>query len=240
MRSYRQYCSVAKALDVVGDRWNLLIVRELLLRGPSRYTDLLNGLPGIATNLLADRLRELEKAQIVSREEAPPPIATTLVRLTPRGEQLEGVLVELGRWGAPLMAEPAEHDAYRAHWLALPVQLYLRDHTPDRPPIAIELRAGEERITLETIDGSVRTCPGPASDPDLILTGTPQLVVGLVTGRLDLATARARGLECQGDAGVLRRLRPDAPQPPDPGPTRPDRAQDVRGQLSPREPVAGP
>src|SRR5215471_2316743 len=125
MRSYSQYCAAAKALDVVGDRWNLLIVRELLLQGPCRYTDLLNGLPGIATNLLADRLRELEQAEIVSREDAPPPIATTLFRLTPRGERLKGVLVELGRWGAPLMAESAEGDAYRDYWLALPIELYL-------------------------------------------------------------------------------------------------------------------
>jgi DNA-binding HxlR family transcriptional regulator len=221
MRSYRQYCAVAKALDLVGDRWNLLIVRELLLRGACRYTDLLHGLPGIATNLLADRLRELEQAQILSREQAPPPIATTLFRLTPRGEKLQRVLVELGRWGTPLMAEPAEQDAYRSHWLAFPVQLYLRDQVPDRPPIAIELRTGEEPITLETLDGSVRTRPGPATDPDLILTGTPQLVVGLLTGRLDLTAARARGLEYQGDTTTLRRLRPDAPQPADPGPAAP-------------------
>ena len=78
MRSYDEYCAVAKSLDVVGDRWTLLIVRELALQGPCRYTDLRNGLPGIATNLLADRLRELEHAGVVSREEAPPPIATTL------------------------------------------------------------------------------------------------------------------------------------------------------------------
>src|ERR671923_857808 len=113
MRSYRQYGPLAKSLDVAGERWTLLIVRELLLRGPSRYTDLRNGLPGIATNLLADRLRELEQAGVVEREEAPPPGATTLFRLTPRGEELKSVLDELGRWGAPLMAEPAEADAYR-------------------------------------------------------------------------------------------------------------------------------
>ena len=76
MRSYGQYCSIAKALDVVGDRWTLLIVRELLIRGACRYTDLKDGLPGIATNLLADRLRELESAGLIRREEAPPPVAT--------------------------------------------------------------------------------------------------------------------------------------------------------------------
>src|SRR5258708_35294085 len=87
MRTYGQYCSVAKALDVVGDRWTLLIVRELLLQGPCRYTDLKSGLPGIATNLLADRLRELERAGLVRREEAPPPLATTLCPLTGPGNR---------------------------------------------------------------------------------------------------------------------------------------------------------
>jgi DNA-binding HxlR family transcriptional regulator len=98
MRSYDEYCAVAKSLDVVGDRWTLLIVRELALQGPCRYTDLRNGLPGIATNLLADRIRELEHAGVVFREEAPPPIATTLFRLTPRGVQLLPVLKDLTRW----------------------------------------------------------------------------------------------------------------------------------------------
>src|SRR3979409_2476971 len=101
MRSYGQYCSVAKALDVIGARWTLLIVRELELRGACRYTDLRNGLPGIATNLLADRLRELEHAGVVAREDAPPPVATALFRLTPRGAQLRPVLESLVRWGMP-------------------------------------------------------------------------------------------------------------------------------------------
>ncbi len=106
MRSYGQYCSVAKALDVIGDRWTLLIVRELLLRGACRYTDLKNGLPGIATNLLADRIRELESAGLVRREEAPPPVATTLVHLTETGAELEPVIKALGWWGIRYMAGP--------------------------------------------------------------------------------------------------------------------------------------
>src|SRR6059036_3445861 len=117
VRSYGEYCAVAKSLDVVGDRWTLLIVRELALKGACRYTDLRNGLPGIASNLLADRLRELEKAGVITREDAPPPIATTLFRLTPRGEQLRPVLDDLMRWGLPLMSEQTADDAVRSHWL---------------------------------------------------------------------------------------------------------------------------
>src|SRR5215469_12689113 len=99
MRSYGQYCSLAKALDAVGDRWTLLIVRELLLRGACRYTDLQHGLPGVATNLLSERLKELEEHGIVRREAAPPPVATTLYELTDAGRELEPVLKALGRWG---------------------------------------------------------------------------------------------------------------------------------------------
>src|SRR5436189_1479458 len=116
MRSYDEYCAIAKSLDVVGDRWTLLIVRELALRGACRYTDLKNGLPGIASNLLAERLRQLEAAGVVEREEAPPPVATTLFRLTERGRQLREALVALGRWGGPLLLEPSEGEAFRSHW----------------------------------------------------------------------------------------------------------------------------
>ncbi len=113
---------MAKSLDVVGDRWTLLIVRELALQGPCRYTDLRNGLPGIATNLLADRLRELEHAGVASRREAPPPIATTLFHLTPRGEELRPVLEDLTRWGLPLMTTQDPKDAVRSHWPESPDQ----------------------------------------------------------------------------------------------------------------------
>ncbi|MGW1504532.1 winged helix-turn-helix transcriptional regulator [Streptomyces mirabilis] len=209
MRSYKQFCAIAKALDVIGDRWNLLIVRELLLQQPCRYTDLHKGLPGIATNLLAERLRELEREGVVTREEAPPPIATTLFRLTPRGQELENTLLELGRWGAPLMTEPDEQDAYRGRWLSFPISFLVSDRTPDQPPVTIELRTGEDVITVETGDGKVHTHPGAAEKPDLILTGPPQLLVGVLTGQLDLTTARDGGLQTQGNAEVLRRFWPE-------------------------------
>ncbi len=211
MRSYRQYCSLARALDVVGDRWTLLIVRELMLRAPCRYTDLRNGLPGIATNLLADRLRELEQAGVVSREQAPPPIATSVFRLTPRGEKLESVLRDLAQWGVPLMVEgPAPDDAFRGPWLRMPVDLFLADRTPDRPPVTIELRTGEEPIVIETAGGGVRTRSGPAEHPDAVLAGTPHLILGLLSGQLGLADAQAAGLQYDGDPATLQRVLPDA------------------------------
>jgi DNA-binding HxlR family transcriptional regulator len=206
VRSYQQYCAVAKALDVIGDRWALLIVRELMTSGPSRYTDLLKGLPGIATNLLADRLREMEKGGIVRREEAPPPVATTLFHLTERGHGLRPLLEELGRWGAPLMGVPQPTNVFRSHWLVFPFDAYLVDNAPDEPPVAIEVRTGDEPMVIETVDGKVRTRRGAAEMPDAVLNGRPGVILGLLSGRMDLAEARTRGLELSGSEKALRRV----------------------------------
>jgi len=206
VRSYQQYCAVAKALDVVGDRWVLLIVRELMTSGPSRYTDLLKGLPGIATNLLADRLREMEKAGIVRREEAPPPVATTLFHLTDRGLALRPLLEDLGRWGAPLMGVPQPSNVFRSHWLVFPFDAYLVDNAPSEPPIAIEVQTGDEPMVIETIEGKVRTRRGAVERPDAVLSGRPGLILGLLSGRLDLAEARNRGLELTGSERALHRV----------------------------------
>ena len=183
MRSYQQYCAVAKALDVVGDRWVLLIVRELMTSGPSRYTDLLKGLPGIATNLLAERLKEMEASGIIRREEAPPPIATTLFHLTERGKALHPVLEELGRWGAPLMGVPQPSNVFRSHWLVFPFDAYLADKTPKEPPITIEVRTGDEPMVIETVDGRVVSRRGTGERPDAVLTGRPGLILGLFARR---------------------------------------------------------
>src|ERR1700761_2444729 len=153
MRSYDEYCSVAKSLDLVGDRWTLLIVRELL-HGPARYTDIRNGLPGVATNLLGDRLRDLEAAGLVAREEAPPPVATTLFRLTPRGEGLKPVLDELMRWGLPLMVDQKPGDAVRSHWLAGAIEVMLSDADPEADPVTLELRTGDRPIVVRAGEGA--------------------------------------------------------------------------------------
>ena len=208
MRTYDQYCSVARALDVVGDRWTLLIVRELLIRGACRYTDLQYGLPGIATNLLADRLRELETSGLVAKEEAPPPIATTLFKLTPRGESLKDVIASLGRWGAPLLAGPTGDAAFRSHWLKFPLELHCADHDPSAPPATIEMRTGDQPMLLTVGHGHVDVHPGTIVEPDVRLTGTPSLILGLLVGALDLETARSRGLKIEGDPVTIRRVQP--------------------------------
>jgi DNA-binding HxlR family transcriptional regulator len=208
MRSYNQYCGLAKALDVVGDRWTLLLVRELMIRGVCRYTDLREGLPGIATNLLATRLKELADAGLVIREEAPPPIATSVYRLTERGEALAPTIEALGNWGAPLLAHARKSDAFRTHWLALPAGIHLRDHAPEQGPVAIELRTGNEPLAIEAVGGKVRARPGSARDPILVLSGKHRLVFGVLMGKVDLAKAEAAGMSHEGDPNVLSRIRP--------------------------------
>lgn len=208
MRSYGQFCALAKALETVGDRWTLLIVRELMIRGACRYTDLRNGLPGIATNLLAERLKEMEAAGLVSRESAPPPVATTLFQLTKRGQELEPVIAALGLWGAPLLADADEEDAFCPHWMALPVRLYVRDKSPGEPPVRVEMHVGsEETITVETVgDGSVRARAARIEHPDVRLQGPPQVMLGLMMGKMDLPAAKAKGLKYEGDARVVSRF----------------------------------
>ena len=117
-RSYGQYCTVARALDVVGERWTLLLVRELST-GPKRFKDLLEGLPGIATNLLAARLKTLEGEGIVRRATLPPPAGSNVYELTELGGSLEPVIVALSRWGARLLDAPREEEDLRAGWAAV-------------------------------------------------------------------------------------------------------------------------
>jgi DNA-binding HxlR family transcriptional regulator len=207
MRSYGQYCAAAKALDVVGDRWTLLIVRELLLRGGCRYTDLQHGLPGIATNLLIERLKELEEQGLVRREAVPPPVATTLYDLTAAGRELEPVLRALAGWGVRFMPFPTGNEVFRSAWLAFPVSWFLQDGEPDGPPATIEVRTAEQPVVIEVGGGEITTHLGTAPSPDLVLEGDPPMVLGVLSGMLKLADARQLGLRTEGSTTVLRRLR---------------------------------
>ena len=203
MRSYEQYCSLAKALDVVGDRWTLLIVRELLSRGTCRYTDLQRGLPGIATNLLAERLRHLEEHGIVTKSKAPPPVATTVFRLTPRGEELQSVVFALGRWGLPLLPRQPSGEVFQSHWFALPLRRVLGERTIAGPPTTLEVRTGDEPITITSSASGVEVHVGEAHAPDAVLTGTPALVMELLLGVSTLDGVRGQGLVIEGSEDAI-------------------------------------
>jgi DNA-binding HxlR family transcriptional regulator len=196
MRSYGQYCSIARALDLVGDRWTMLIVRELLLRGPSRFTDLKHGLPGIATNLLSTRLRELEDAALIESGDA--------YSLTEDGRALEPVLRALGGWGLRYMTAERPDDEFGAHWLAY-AATWSAD--PAGPPAVIQLVAGDQQAVVMLGDGQVRARPGRAPDPDLVLEGPPRAIMGLLTKVIDAETATGIGLRVRGRRELLDRLR---------------------------------
>lgn len=197
MRSYGQYCGLAKALDVVGDRWTLLIVRELLI-GERRYTDLLNGLPGIATNLLTTRLEEMEAAGVIARA------AVKTYRLTPRGEELRPVIDALGRWARPLLAGRSDTETVRTRWMALPAEMYLR---PTARPVTIQIAGDDETIVLDSSGERIRARSGADPDADLFLTGPPELALAVVMGGMTVARAKKLGLKVEGDVRALSRLK---------------------------------
>jgi DNA-binding HxlR family transcriptional regulator len=200
VRLYDQYCPLAKTLDVVGDRWTLLIVRELAIR-PCRYTDLRDGLPGIATNLLADRLRSLETSGVVTSEKAPPPVATTLYRLTDWGEELVPVLDGLAKWGAPLMGQRKATDEFRPRWLVLPLRALLGGLTVphDLGALTIAAEVDGEPLTIRVDDGHAAVNEGDADEPDLRIVAGPDISFSLLTGELDLDDAAHHGAETTGD-----------------------------------------
>ncbi len=201
MRSYQQYCAIAKALDVVGDRWSLLVVRELLA-GPRKYGQLLDGLPGIATNLLAERLRQLSAAGVVERR------VDGGYELTSWGEGLAEPIYALARWAAPLMGPKASDEAFRSHWLRHPVRTIYGEADPRRPRLTVEVRAGGPAMTIESAGGVVDVRPGPPARPDLVLAGPPDGILGLLAGRIDAPVAEEMGVTILGDVRKLRRLRP--------------------------------
>jgi DNA-binding HxlR family transcriptional regulator len=201
-RSYNQYCGVARALDLVGDRWALLVVRDLLL-GPKRYTDLARTLPGIGTNILSARLRSLQDAGVIRQRTLPPPAASTVYELTDYGRELKTALRELALWGARSLGPPtAEHELFPG-WLANAVDVVL---APLAPPGRFEFRIGDEVASI--VDGEARTGPVLEPDgPDVVVEGDPQgLYHMFVDRRLDLVSVR-------GDRDLLARLLDVAPTP---------------------------
>ncbi|MFJ6630434.1 winged helix-turn-helix transcriptional regulator [Streptomyces sp. NPDC091376] len=163
-RSYDQYCAVARALDSVGDRWTLLIVRELLA-GPRRYTDLHADLPGVSTDVLASRLKDMERDELAVRRRLPAPVSAYVYELTERGRALHPVVAALAEWGAPELAAPRPTDAVRAHWFALPLLRRLEaTGMPELPGMP-----GMPGISGVTAASGVQGVPGVAGLVDVRL-----------------------------------------------------------------------
>lgn len=191
-KHYDQYCPVAHALELVGERWSLLIVRELLT-GPKRYTDLAGALPRIGTNVLASRLKELEGCGIVGKRRLPPPTPAQVYELTPYGTALKPVMRELALWGLRSLGAPQEDDELAPGWLESALDTVF---APSAPPGSFEFRVGGEVASL--VDGSAR--PGPAEQPDVVLETDNAGFYYLFVER------RWEGVDVEGDRALLERL----------------------------------
>lgn len=208
-RSYDQFCAGARALDAVGDRWTLLIVRELLA-GPRRYTDLHADLPGVSTDVLASRLKDMEQGGLVTRRRLPPPAAASVYELTERGQGLLPVLAALAEWGAPALAERRPTDAVRAHWFALPLLRAL-----DTPGVAaagvvdVHLDEGEFHVrTGEPAPGVPVYGDGPAARADARISLDAELCLALGRGELTFAEGVRDGqIEVSGEGPLAVELR---------------------------------
>ncbi|GGY91646.1 winged helix-turn-helix transcriptional regulator [Streptomyces nitrosporeus] len=210
-RSYDQFCAAARALDTVGDRWTLLIVRELLA-GPRRYTDLHADLPGVSTDVLASRLKDMEQNGLAVRRRLPPPAAASVYELTGRGRGLLPVLTALAHWGAPALAERRPTDAVRAHWFALPLLRAVRGLGPGTVEVRLDegefhLRTGPE-VPEESAYGY-----GPAPDADVSLVLDAELCLALGDDDCTLAEAVADGrVQVHGESVLAEELRAHLPR----------------------------
>ncbi len=203
-RSYGDPCGIARALDAVGERWALLVVRELVL-GPKRFTDLRAGLPGASPNVLSQRLRELEAAGIVQRRKLAPPAAVWVYELTERGHQLEPVLTELARWGS-------RTPAMRSAPLGVDALLFALRTTFDASAaratsVTCGLRIAEEEYRLEVADGRLHMTRGAAEPADAIIACDPAILRELAFGRRRLSDALREGdAAVQGDRQAAARF----------------------------------
>jgi DNA-binding HxlR family transcriptional regulator/putative sterol carrier protein len=205
-RSYNQYCAVARALDIIGERWTLLLVRELLT-GPKRFKDLLEGLPRIGTNLLAARLKDLEGHGIVRRATLPPPAASKVYELTELGQSLEAVIIALGGWGLKFLGTPpAQKDELRPAWAEVAMRSALKRAAPYGLQETYEFHIDEKAFHLRVRDGEVEALQGPAVDPDLVVRGDTQAFLALATGRVEPKEALDSGeIRIEGDQEILAR-----------------------------------
>lgn len=190
MKRYDQYCPIAHALGLVGERWSLLVVRELI-QGPKRYTDLVDGLPGIGTNILASRLKDLEAGGIIRKTKLPPPAASTVYELTQCGNDLRPVLHELARWGARTLGPPPA-GALEPGWLRNALEITL---SPVVTAGSLAFRVGEEEATV--VAGESR--PGIAADADVLVETNEAGFYHLLVDR------QLEGVRVEGDLSLLER-----------------------------------
>lgn len=202
-RNYKQFCGLARALDRIGERWTLLIVRNLLL-GPQRYSDLLERLPGLTTNLLAARLREMERLGLVVKRKSPPPVRATVYELAPAGRALEPALMELARWGARFMDRPGRDDTFDVAWALLSLKRRYRGGVE----LVAAFEIGERSFELVFDARYVAVTEGAAVRPNVSVHGATDAFRAWLFGGGDADALRREGaLTVTGPASAWQALR---------------------------------
>ncbi len=206
-RSYNQYCGLAYALDIVGERWTLLIVRELMA-GPRRFKDLIDGLPDISTNLLAERLKRLEQQGMLSRRVLPPPAGSTVYELTSLGQALEKMLLELGKWGSQFVPPSLEGATLlRLGSYALTLKTFFRPEQAQGVNETYELHIDNEVLQVQINEGQIHVQQGEALKADVIFHTDMPSYLELLRRQIQPDEAVSRGLiRIEGDPGALSRF----------------------------------
>jgi DNA-binding HxlR family transcriptional regulator len=204
-RAYNQYCPVARVLDVVGERWSLLVVRELLL-GPRRFTDLAQGLPGIGTSVLTTRLKQLEQTGLVTRRTLPAPAASVVYELTADALGLARILAAMADWGMTLLGRPGDDDQIQGRWLVLGLAVTTTD-ARSVPDGTYELRIDADILHIRALNGHLQPSQGPVPDPDATITLNAGTLAAIASGELDIRSRRAdRLIAVDGDSAGAQRL----------------------------------
>jgi len=204
-RQYDQFCPLASALDIVGERWALLVVRELLL-GPKRFVDLEAGLPGIGTNTLTTRLDSLEAAGVIARRKLPPPAAVTVYDLTAWGRSLEPILYSIARWAAPTLGKSQFRYGLRATWLGVALNAYFRREAVADLTAVVELVMPSGTLALDFRRGKLRVSEGSAEAPALRITASENDLLALFGVPAPAAKRRKPRIAIDGDAALVERL----------------------------------
>jgi len=205
VRAYGQYCGLARALEIVGERWAVLIVRDLLV-GPRRFTDLLRGLPRIPTNVLAARLKELEAGGVVRRRVLPRPAGSVIYELTEYGAELEDAIVRLGRWGAKLLDEPRSDEIITEDSMVIALCSTFDPKAARKLRANYELHFGDIVIHARVDKGKLKVAAGPLPKPDLIIEAGPA-IKELMTGTISPSQAIKNGVvRLKGDPDLLTRF----------------------------------
>jgi DNA-binding HxlR family transcriptional regulator/putative sterol carrier protein len=204
---YQQYCALARALDVVGDRWTLLIVRELV-PGPRRFTDLLEGLPGVSRNLLTERLRGLERDGVVARKELPAPAARLVYELTADGRDLADAIIPLIRWGVGRLGDRESDESFRPRWSAVGMAGLADREAAKGVNETYQYLVGDSAFHFAVDDGSIEVHDGPAHEPAVVVTTGEETYAHVVSGKITVSSATSAGaLTFSGDAQAVKRLR---------------------------------